>query len=276
MDLGEVGLFTAYRRAGYLDHFPTARAQEVVTELEELGFPALWIPGVLGRDAITHSALLLAGSRRIVVATGIASIYARDAVCMVAGERLLAEAFPQRFLLGLGVSHREAVEGLRGHRYDRPLAAMRAYLEAMDGAVYKAVEPASPPPRVLAALGPKMLALSAERADGAMPYLVPVEHTARAREIVGPGSCSRPGSPSSSRPTRRRLASSRGRTSASTCAWRTTRAASAGSASARRTSAAAARTVSSRRSWRRGTRTRFAAACASTSTRAPTTWPSRS
>jgi probable F420-dependent oxidoreductase len=78
------------------------------------------------------------------------------------------------------------VEGLRGQTYERPLAAMREYLERMDTAMYAAAEPSEAPRRVLAALGPKMLALSAERTDGAHPYNVPPEHTARAREILGP------------------------------------------------------------------------------------------
>jgi probable F420-dependent oxidoreductase len=98
----------------------------------------------------------------------------------------LSEAFPGRFVLGLGVSHQPMVEGLRGQTYERPLAAMREYLERMDAAMYVAAEPAEPPRRVLAALGPKMLTLAAERTDGAHPYNVPPEHTAGAREILGP------------------------------------------------------------------------------------------
>jgi probable F420-dependent oxidoreductase len=99
----------------------------------------------------------------------------------------LAEAYPNRFLLGLGVSHIPLVEKMRGHRYDKPVPTMRSYLHAMDKAPYQAVPPASKPPRVLAALGPLMLKLSAERADGAHPYNTTPKHTAQARELLGPG-----------------------------------------------------------------------------------------
>jgi probable F420-dependent oxidoreductase len=131
-------------------------------------------------------ALLLAGTKRIVIATGIANIYARDAVAMAAGQKTLAEAYPNRFLLGLGVSHVPLVEQLRGHRYEKPVATMRAYLDAMDRAPYNSVPPATKPVRVLAALGPKMLQLAGEHADGAHPYNVNPEHTAEARQILGP------------------------------------------------------------------------------------------
>jgi probable F420-dependent oxidoreductase len=107
---------------------------------------------------------------------------------MTAAQLTLAEAYPDRFLLGLGVSHARLVEGVRGHAYRRPLAKMRAYLDAMDeaAAAYRAVKPAALPPRVLAALGPKMLDLSAERTNGAHTYLVTPEHTAKARAQLGP------------------------------------------------------------------------------------------
>jgi probable F420-dependent oxidoreductase len=107
-------------------------------------------------------------------------------VTMAAGQKTLAEAYPGRFLLGLGVSHAPLVEGLRGHRYENPIATMRAYLDAMDRAPYRSVPPAARQPRLLAALGPQMLRLSAERADGAHPYNTNPEHTAQAREILGP------------------------------------------------------------------------------------------
>jgi probable F420-dependent oxidoreductase len=121
------------------------------------------------------------------LATGIANLWARDAMSMAAGQKTIAEAFPGRFLLGIGVSHAPAVEGMRGHRYDKPLATMAAYLDAMDKAVFFAAAPPEPPPRVLAALGPKMLALAATRANGAHPYFVPPEHTAFARQHLGDG-----------------------------------------------------------------------------------------
>jgi probable F420-dependent oxidoreductase len=180
VQLGSIGVWTFQ-----LDSFPAARAQEAVAELEELGFGAVWFGEAVGREALTNASLLLAGSKRIVIATGIANIYGRDPVTMAAAQKTLAEAYPNRFLLGLGVSHVPLVEKLRGHRYDKPLATMRAYLDAMDKAPFQAAPPASKPPRVLAALGPKMLQLSAERADGAHPYNTTPPHTAEAREVLG-------------------------------------------------------------------------------------------
>jgi len=162
------------------------KAREIAFELEELGYGALWFGEAAGREALTNASLLLSGTKRIVIATGIANIYARDAVAMAAGQKTLAEAYPDRFLLGLGVSHAPLVEQLRGHQYQKPLAAMRAYLDAMDQAPYRSVAPPGKPLRVLAALGPKMLRLSAEHADGAHPYNVNPEHTAQARKILGP------------------------------------------------------------------------------------------
>jgi probable F420-dependent oxidoreductase len=106
---------------------------------------------------------------------------------MAAAQKTLCEAYPNRFLLGIGVSHAPMVEDLRGHRYDKPLSAMRSYLDAMDKALYIAPTPAGETPRVIGALAPKMLKLSAKRTDGAHPYFVPPEHTAHARSILGKG-----------------------------------------------------------------------------------------
>src|SRR6202030_1718197 len=183
VQLGATGIWTTE-----LDRFPAARAQEAVAELEELGFGALWFGEATGREALTSAGLLLTATKRIVIATGIANIYGRDPVTMAAAQKTLAEAYPNRFLLGLGVSHVPLVEQLRGHRYDKPVATMRAYLDAMDKAPYRAAPPASKPPRVLAALGPMMLKLSAERAEGAHPYNSTPQHTAQARELLGVGS----------------------------------------------------------------------------------------
>jgi probable F420-dependent oxidoreductase len=182
MQLGSIGIWT-----NGLDGFPAAQTQEVVAELEEMGFGALWFGESTGREALTNAALLLAGSKRVVIATGIANIYGRDPVTMAAAQKTLAEAYPNRFLLGLGVSHVPLVEQLRGHRYDKPVATMQAYLDAMDKAPYRAALPSSKPLRVLAALGPKMLQLSVERADGAHPYNSTPEHTAQARKLIGAG-----------------------------------------------------------------------------------------
>src|SRR5215510_13172067 len=182
LKLGSVGIWTRQ----FEDH-PAVKVREAASELEELGYGAIWFGEATGREALTHAGLLLAATRRIIVATGIANIYARDAMAMASGQKTLAEAHPNRFVLGLGVSHVPLVEQLRGHQYDKPVSRMRTYLNAMDQAPYNSVTPASKPIRVLAALRPKMLELAAERADGAHPYNVTPEHTARARQILGAG-----------------------------------------------------------------------------------------
>ncbi len=181
MNIGRIGIWTFQ-----FDQQPWAAVAEAAAELDELGYGALWFGEFRGREAFAQAALLLRATRRIAVAPGIASIYARDAVAMAAGQRTLGEAFPGRFLLGIGVSHRLVVEGIRGHTYGPPLAAMRAYLDAMDAAPYHPPRETDEP-RVLAALGPKMLELSRDRAAGAHPYFVPVEHTEQARAILGSG-----------------------------------------------------------------------------------------
>ena len=181
MDLGRIGLWH------FLDAFPTSIARAAAREIEQLGFKALWIPEALGREAFTHAALLLGATERLIVATGIANVWARDAMAMAAAQKTLAEAYPGRFLLGMGVSHAPLVAGMRGHDYARPLTYLRRYLDAMDAAPYMAAAPAEAPPRVLAALHPKSLELARERAWGSHPYFVPPEHTARARRALGPG-----------------------------------------------------------------------------------------
>lgn len=180
MDLGRVGIWTFA-----FELHPAARVREAAAEVERLGYGALWIPEALGREAFSHAALLLAATTRIPVATGIANVWARDAMAMAGAQKTLSEAWPGRFLLGIGVSHAPLV-GMRGHAYQRPLTFMRRYLDAMDAAIYNAPAPPSTA-RVLGALAPKMLALAAERADGAHPYFVPPEHTRRARAALGPG-----------------------------------------------------------------------------------------
>ncbi len=182
MQLGRVGLWTFQ-----LDLQPAPAAREAVQELEELGYGAVWLPEAVGREPFVNSALLLGATDRLVVATGIASVWARDAMSMAAGQLSLCEAFEGRFLLGLGVSHQPMVDYVRGHAYDKPLTKMRGYLEQMDRVIYMAPRPSEEPRRVLAALGPKMLELAAAEALGAHPYFVPVEHTAFARDVLGDG-----------------------------------------------------------------------------------------
>ena len=180
IQLGRVGIWQ-----GVLDGQPAGRVREVVAELDEIGWPTLWIPETVSRDPFVSAAVMLEATTRLRIATGIASIWARDAMTTSNASLTLNEAFDGRFLLGLGVSHHTLTEWVRKHDYSKPLTTMRQYLERMDASMFKGVAPAEPPNRVLAALGPKMLALSAELADGAHPYFVPDEHTVIARKAIG-------------------------------------------------------------------------------------------
>lgn len=182
LDIGRVGIWTFQ-----LETQTASAAQEAAAQVEDLGFKALWFPEAVGREALTQAGLLLAATKRIVLATGIANIWARDAMAMAGAQKTLTEAYPDRFLLGLGVSHAPLVEDVRGHSYHKPLSFMRSYLDAMDAAPYVAPAPTTEPVRVIGALAPKMLKLAAERTAGAHPYFVPPEHTASARSILGKG-----------------------------------------------------------------------------------------
>ncbi|MGB7859403.1 MAG: TIGR03620 family F420-dependent LLM class oxidoreductase [Acidimicrobiia bacterium] len=182
MDIGRVGLWTFL-----LDNHRTSRVRELAAQVEEMGWPTLWRPESTGRDAFISSSVLLDATETLIVATGIAVTYARHPMTTAAAQKTLAEAYDGRFLLGLGVSHRTSVEGVRKLDYSTPYSDMVEYLEAMAEAPYTGPEPEEKPLTLLAALGPRMLKLSAESADGAHPYFTPVEHTALARELMGPG-----------------------------------------------------------------------------------------
>ncbi|MBF6605966.1 MAG: TIGR03620 family F420-dependent LLM class oxidoreductase [Chloroflexi bacterium] len=182
--LGPIGVWSwALQRLSGADAGAAAR------ELESLGYPVVWIPETLGnKEIFSHAAILLVATTRLAVASGIANIHARDPMAMATGAKALGEAYPGRFVLGVGVSHAPSV-ATRGGTYGRPVETMRAYLDAMAATQYGAPEPDPPVPLVLAALGPRMLELAAERADGAHPYFVPVEHTPFARRHLGPEPC---------------------------------------------------------------------------------------
>lgn len=181
MEIGRLGVWF------FLDSSTAREAAEFAQRIETLGYPTLWIPEAIGREVLSSAAWLLAKTSRLNVATGIANIYARDAVAMASGQKTLAEQSGGRFLLGIGVSHRPFVEAVRGHSYEKPLSLMRSYLERMAVAPYSAPAPAESPPTVIGALHPGMLKLAAERTRGAHPYLMPPEHTRFARETMGPG-----------------------------------------------------------------------------------------
>ena len=181
IDIGRIGIWT-----WILDNVPSSQAAEYTAEAEELGYGAMWYPEAVSRDPFVKAALLLRDTSTIKVATGIANIYARDPMTTANAQRTIEEAFPGRFLLGLGVSHAHMVQDIRKHDYSRPLSYMRQYLGRMGEALFFAHGPQELPEMVLAALGPKMLQLSAEATAGAHPYFVPPEHTAVAREVMGP------------------------------------------------------------------------------------------
>jgi probable F420-dependent oxidoreductase len=165
---------------------PAPAAAAFAQQVEAFGYSTLWLPEVFGRDPFAHIAFLATETDSLGFATGIANIHHRLPGVMMQASNTLAEQTSGRFLLGIGVSHHTVVEGLRGLSYDKPLTAMRRYLEAMDSSPFMAVGPSEAAPRLLAALGPKMLALAGEKANGAHPYWTTPEHTAQAREILGP------------------------------------------------------------------------------------------
>ena len=180
MRLGEIGLWT-----GVLDALTVPQVRDTAAALDAQGWGTLWFGEAYGREAFTQAHLVLAASTRMTVATGIMNIYGRDATAANAASRTLSAAFDGRFVLGLGVSHAPLVERLRGHDYGKPLAAMRTYLDALEASRYLVADGGAPAPRLIAALGPRMLELARDRADGAHPYLVTPEHTASARQVLG-------------------------------------------------------------------------------------------
>ncbi len=169
-----------------LDLVDPGEAREIATEIDELGYGSIFFGEAYGREAFTNASLLLDATENLVVTTAIANIYARDAMAANAASRTLDAAFPNRFIMGLGVSHMPLVERFRGHRYESPVATMSDYLEKVDSATFLASGLKTRPKRVIAALGPKMLDLARSQADGSHPYLVTPEHTEMARSTLGP------------------------------------------------------------------------------------------
>lgn len=180
MNTGKMGVWY------FFDGLPAPAAAEAAKRIESLGYGTLWIPETVGRHPFVHASWLLANTETLNVATGIANIYHREPGVTLAGQNALNEQSGGRFLLGLGVSHKPLVEGVRGLDYGPPVATMRKYLEGMAAAPYQGIPPAETPKTVIAALGPKMLELAREATDGAHPYFVSPDHTAMAREILGP------------------------------------------------------------------------------------------
>ncbi|TDJ63078.1 MAG: TIGR03620 family F420-dependent LLM class oxidoreductase [Proteobacteria bacterium] len=168
----------------YPDNFSALELGDFARRFEKLGYASIWYPEAMFYESFTVGGYLLSQTERIVVASGIANIYARDAMATLACSRGLQKFYPDRYITGLGVSHKSLVEDLRGHTYRKPMAAMIEYLDNMDACRPKLAGVDTP--LVLAALGPKMIQLAGERSDGAHPFNSPPEHTRWARELIGP------------------------------------------------------------------------------------------
>jgi probable F420-dependent oxidoreductase len=164
---------------------PSADQQrEAVGRLEDAGYRAVWANELIGKDAFVQLAVLLAATTRMVFGTGIANIWARPAQTMHAAAAQLSQAYPGRIVAGLGIGYRAQAASV-GRDFGAPLTTLRDYLEQMDSPTWPP-PPDAPYPRIVAANGPKMLALAAEIADGAMPAMLPPEFTAQARRLLGP------------------------------------------------------------------------------------------
>ncbi|MBK6510302.1 MAG: TIGR03620 family F420-dependent LLM class oxidoreductase [Haliea sp.] len=179
-NLGKLGVWS------FIDNMTSREAVQFAQQLEQWGYSALWIPEAVGRDPFAIISFMAAHTKKLIFATGIANIWARDPMAMNAIHKTVAELAPGRFIMGLGVSHAPLVKDIRGHAYQKPVSTMRNYLESMQNSLYMAPTAESPAPIVLGALRQHMLQLSAEKASGAHPYFVPPEHTAWARNILGP------------------------------------------------------------------------------------------
>jgi probable F420-dependent oxidoreductase len=180
MDTGKVGIWF------FLDAMTAPESVEFAKTVEKAGYKVLWIPEAVGREPFAHAAYLLSHTERLSIATGIANIWARDAITMSAAAKTVAELSGGRFVLGIGVSHKPLVSNLRGHSYDKPYSYMKDYLPKVKSALYRAPQPKEDVPILLAALHPKMLELAATQAHGTHTYFVPPEHTAKARAQIGP------------------------------------------------------------------------------------------
>jgi probable F420-dependent oxidoreductase len=165
-----------------VDRLDGAGIRQLLRKVEELGYSAFWYPEATGYESLSIAGFMLANTTRLIIGSSIANIYARDPFTARRGLRTLSDLYDHRFILGLGVSHVPLVEGLRGHVYDKPVPAMRRYLES----VYEDPSNATEWPVAIAALGPLMLKLAAERTAGALPYNVTPEHTRAARAALGP------------------------------------------------------------------------------------------
>jgi probable F420-dependent oxidoreductase len=164
-----------------IDRLDGAGLRRLLGKVEELGFSTFWYPEALGYESLSIASFMLANTSRLIIASSIANIYARDPFTARRGLRTLSSLYDDRFVLGLGVSHAPMVER-RGHVYDKPVPTMRRYLDS----VYEGPSNVGDWPLMIAALGPLMLKLAAERTAGALPYNVTPDHTREARAALGP------------------------------------------------------------------------------------------
>jgi probable F420-dependent oxidoreductase len=165
-----------------IDRLDAAGIRRLMRTVEDLGYSTFWYPEALGYESLSIASFMLANTKRLIIGSSIANIYARDPYTARRGLRTLSSLYDDRFILGLGVSHAPMVEKLRGHVYDKPVPTMRRYLDGL----YENPSNAAEWPVVIAALGPLMLKLAAERTVGAVPYNVTPEHTREARAALGP------------------------------------------------------------------------------------------
>jgi probable F420-dependent oxidoreductase len=178
MDLGKIGIWAM------LETMTVRETLGFANKIEQHGYKVLWIPEGPGRDPFAHSAYLLSHTGSLAIATGIANIWARDAMAMASAARTVAEIAEGRFILGIGVSHKPVIAN-RGHTYDKPYSYMKQYLPQLKEALKKPGRIKNQIPLLIAALHPKMLALAAAQTDGTHPYFVPPEHTAKVRAQIG-------------------------------------------------------------------------------------------
>lgn len=177
IQLGRLGAWYAMDKLG-----GPKEIRDFVTTVERLGYDTLWYPESRGFESLSIAGFMLANTTKLKVGSSIASIYARDAFTSRRGMLSLHQLYGERFILGLGVSHPPMVEGIRGHRYEKPVPAMRAYLDAVNAEAGSQEWPVA-----IAALGPLMLRLAREKTRGALPYNTNPQHTAEAAKILGPG-----------------------------------------------------------------------------------------
>jgi len=175
-------------KLGVLGFFDTLRGKEVgpfARKIEQLGYDALWVPEIMGREIFSLSTYVLSQTERLAVGTGVAIAYTYEPIAAMGAARALSELFDNRFILGLGVSNK-TYNTRRGVAYDKPVAFMRDYITKMKAAPYNAPKPQHEPPIVLAAMMPKMLQLAASDTQGTLTYFATTEQVVGYRKALGP------------------------------------------------------------------------------------------